>query len=383
VHPFYLQAQFSDIKKGYEIFNHTNEKIGRIKDFVIDEKYYFTKVLLGHSLIETLKEKIGRKSDARYVIPIDLLERDERKGTNKLFLNSNQNQLKLITNPKALGKGEMLFSSLKNIKIFDSENKLVGRVIDAITHIDHKVSLILGGSYLEEIKEDLGIIPDLDIFLPTNLIVSLSSKRINISVEKSKLSKKATREDIQRGVQFDRYPGEKRHVFHRYEANIVDLEDSIAMLDDKIKTSELAKNMKIINLDHETLLEQFCTLYNEIVLASPDPIREITPEEARLFDEKSTFIVSIAGVHAGFIYLPLDYSQENCVIGAVAGIGVLGRYRRKRVGYVLLKKSMEFFIQNNVERVVCEIYEKNKPSQAMFESMGFKIYGHMVLEDEQ
>ncbi len=376
--PFYLQRQFSDLE-GSEIIDVSGAKIGKVYDFVIDGNYILTKVIVGHSLFEDITEKLRIKPHLHYVIPIDDLNMGENE--NYLELTVPQDVLRKISEDDALHHDERRFSKLKNFKIVDREKETVGRIIDAIVHIDCKLSFILGGSYLEEIEERLGIIPDLDIFLPTNIISGEGDDTLFLRSSKSSLSKKATREDIKRGINFDRYPGEQRHVFYRYEVDFDHLIKRKEQLQLKLKNSNLAKSLVLENLNHDTQLDDFSDLHNEIFLASPDPVRELSLEETKMFSEIDTFVASVAGLLAGFVYLPIE-KKEEMNIGAIAGIGVLARYRGKKVGYALLLKALDYFTLHNIHKVVCEIYEKNEPSRSFFESLGFEICGHMVLEHE-
>jgi ribosomal protein S18 acetylase RimI-like enzyme/sporulation protein YlmC with PRC-barrel domain len=376
--PFYLQEQLSDLK-GTNVIDMSGFKIGKVFDFVIDGNYSLTKVILRHSLLEEIAKKLHLKPKVHYVIPIDAL----KNGMSGDYLEAitSLDELLKESDDDAINQDERKFSKILRKKITDKNGEHVGRIIDAIVHIDCKLSFILGGSLFEEIREDLGMIPDLDIFLPCNLIIREDGNTFHIKSDKSALSKKATREDIIRGINFDRYPGERRHVFYRYEVDFDVLVTQKEQLEVKLKASNLARGLVVKNLNHSTQLEDFSNLHNEIFLASPDPVRELSLEETKQFSEIDTFVASVAGLMAGFVYLPTE-KKDEMTIGAIAGIGVLARYRGKKVGYALLLRAIEYFGHHNVQKVVCEIYEKNEPSRSFFESLGFEIYGHMVLEDE-
>ncbi len=137
------------------------------------------------------------------------------------------------------------------------------------------------------------------------------------------------------------------------------------------------KSLQIRNLKLPEDKYLFTELYNKIFLASPDPSRPITVEEAMTFPEDRVFIACLWGSPAGFIYLSLDKHpiREGLTTGIVTGIGVLPRFRARRVGVALLCKAVEYFEQFNPDTIIAEIYEENYASQQLFRSFGFRPIG--------
>jgi sporulation protein YlmC with PRC-barrel domain len=191
VKPFYLQELLSDLK-GTNVIDMSGFKIGKVSDFVIDGNYSLTKVILRHSLLEEIAKKLHLKPKVHYVIPIDAL----KNGMSGDYLEviTSLDELLKESDDDAINQDERKFSKILRKKITDKNGEHVGRIIDAIVHIDCKLSFILGGSLFEEIREDLGMIPDLDIFLPCNLIIREDGNTFHIKSDKSALSKKATRD---------------------------------------------------------------------------------------------------------------------------------------------------------------------------------------------
>jgi ribosomal protein S18 acetylase RimI-like enzyme len=276
----------------------------------------------------------------------------------------------------------IFFSKIINKKVIDSNGEKIGRIIDAIIHIDYKVSFILGGSYFVEILEDLGVIPNLDIFLPTNTIINRTAKGdFQVKYEKQYFKKKASRLDMIHGIQFDRFPGEKHHVFYKMKTQLINFEKQMVMIAEKVESSSIAKGIIFTNLSYGDR-DMFIELHDDIFLKSPDPVRMLTKAEVKLFDEESTFIAWYAKKPIGFIYLPIFVSMDGNIEGSIAGIGVRSQYRGKKVALTLIKHGFEFLKENKVEWVTSDVFEKNEPSRKMFESLGFEIFDHMVLENQ-
>lgn len=273
----------------------------------------------------------------------------------------------------------ILFSKIKNKKIIDPNGEKIGRIIDAIIHIDYKVSFILGSSYLEEILESLRIIPDLDIFLPTNTIINQNKNGdFQVKYEKQYYKKKALRLDMIHGIQFDRYPGEKHYVFYKMKTQLINFEEQMVWITEKIESSRIAKEITFTNLSHKDE-DMFMELHDDIFLKSPDPVRMLTKDEVKLFDKDSTFIAWYEKKPVGFIYLPIFVSIDGNIEGSIAGIGVVSKYRGMKVALTLIKHAFEFLKENEVEWVTSDVFEKNEPSRKMFENLGFEIYDHLVL----
>ncbi len=196
-------------------------------------------------------------------------------------------------------------------------------------------------------------------------------------------SAESIREDVKRGM--DVRGKEGKHLFYRMEMPFVEALGVQEKFREKLAADTLGSQIRIRNLNHETDLEEFTELYNAIFLAAPDPSRSLTLEEAKQFDQDSTFIAVLGSTFAGFIYLTIDKSFTNPEMraGAIAGIGVLAKYRGKKIGIRLLNHAIEFFKDKEVEFLVCEVYEKNEPSRKMFEGMGMKVVGYMILEEEE
>lgn len=173
-------------------------------------------------------------------------------------------------------------------------------------------------------------------------------------------------------------------VFYRLELPFKDAVSQIPNLEDRIQQSESGKHIKIQNLDHPKDDVNFMFLYNAIFIAAPDPTRTITLEDAASFPSERVFIASLWHSFAGFIYLTIedDPIGSGVKVGAIAGIGVLPKYRGKKIGLILIKQAIEYFRGKGVEKLICEVYQENEPSLRMFQGLGMKIVGHMILDEQ-
>ncbi len=137
------------------------------------------------------------------------------------------------------------------------------------------------------------------------------------------------------------------------------------------------KQLSIRNIRLPEEQYELTLLYNKIFLASPDPTRPISVEEAATFPADRTFVAELWGTLCGFIYLSVDRHplKQELKTGIVSGIGVLPRFRGKRIGVALLCKAVEFFEKFEPDTIIAEIYEKNFASQQLFSSFGFRQVG--------
>ncbi|MCE7735592.1 MAG: GNAT family N-acetyltransferase, partial [Candidatus Heimdallarchaeota archaeon] len=165
--------------------------------------------------------------------------------------------------------------------------------------------------------------------------------------------KKLLRKDVDRGVQ-----KKGLHVFYRMEIPYKKVLNEVTKFDVKINASESAKQVKIRKLNHPDDDLNFMFLYNAIFIAAPDPSRIVTLEDVQTFPPDRTFIATLWHSFAGFVYLtkekdPLGTGEE---VGAIAGIGVLPKYRGRKIGLQLLRHSVNYFKDKGIEKLICEVY---------------------------
>lgn len=99
-------------------------------------------------------------------------------------------------------------------------------------------------------------------------------------------------------------------------------------------------------------------------MTTVDPSRSLTLQEAQTFDQETTFVAILWRKIIGFLYLrvELDPLGSNDQVGAIGGIGILARYRRRHIGLKLMKFAIEHFSDKNVEKLVCEVVHRDDRS---------------------
>ncbi|MFV2013925.1 MAG: N-acetyltransferase family protein [Candidatus Heimdallarchaeota archaeon] len=175
------------------------------------------------------------------------------------------------------------------------------------------------------------------------------------------------------------------HIFYRMEIAFDKVLNEVKKFEAKIEASDSAKQVKIRNLKHPEDDLNFMFLYNAIFIAAPDPSRMVTLEDVQTFPASRTFVATLWHTFAGFVYLTIEKDPlgSGDVVGAIAGIGVLPKFRGRKIGLQLLRQSINYFKDKGIEKLICEVYEHNEASLSMFRNLGMEIVGKMILEDVQ
>ncbi len=109
-------------------------------------------------------------------------------------------------------------------------------------------------------------------------------------------------------------------------------------------------------------------------------VRRLENQNIKIF--KIVFKKKIVGI------LDLEFLEKNA--GRINGLVVLEKFRGKSFGKKLLKKGMDFFRENGVEKIVLLVNRKNKIAKSIYSEFGFvfarahhkKIAGKIVEEFE-
>ncbi|MBD3196302.1 MAG: GNAT family N-acetyltransferase, partial [Candidatus Lokiarchaeota archaeon] len=110
-------------------------------------------------------------------------------------------------------------------------------------------------------------------------------------------------------------------------------------------------------------------------LTANEPFRPIEIDSLRSiyeYPETEILVAKVYGNDGGFIIL--DFEGQNDEIGVIAGLGVLPRYQRKGLGTVLGMAAWNYFKEQNVEELRCEVYKDNHVSYNFIKSLGFEEY---------
>jgi sporulation protein YlmC with PRC-barrel domain len=105
---------------------------------------------------------------------------------DKIHLDTSVNELKTTLDKDAIPKGDIRYSALEKMEIIDNQGKKVGHAVDVDFDVTGAVSMIVGGSFIEEKLEALGLKADVDIIVPGDVISSISDK-IHLKVSKDDL----------------------------------------------------------------------------------------------------------------------------------------------------------------------------------------------------
>ncbi len=168
-----------------------------------------------------------------------------------------------------------------------------------------------------------------------------------------------------------RYASEREegaYVYMLMELKPEDAKPAIEAAREKVKKT-LGSSVKIKPLAPDRL-EDLVHVFNRSMLTAPDPYQPIAIEEARRLPMESTFIAYLGSKPVGFIICTLEGKT-----GVIAGIGVDPAYQRRGIATALALAATEYLARKGVERVVCEVYEGNKPSLSFIRGFGFREAG--------
>jgi sporulation protein YlmC with PRC-barrel domain len=171
--------------KKMDVVDTSGHKVGNVGDmtFTFDRGLTLTKFILAGPRFEEFLESIKVKPDRDPVFDSSLIT----KVDEKVHLDTNVNSLKTTLDKDAITEGEIRLSKLEKMDIVDSTGKKIGRAIDIDFDMDGTVSVIVGGSFIEEKLEAAGLKEDIDIIVPGDVITSISNK-ICLSVSESELA---------------------------------------------------------------------------------------------------------------------------------------------------------------------------------------------------
>ena len=143
------------------------------------------------------------------------------------------------------------------------------------------------------------------------------------------------------------------------------------------------KKVKIRDFRPKEDTQEFILCYNRAFITAPDPYRSLTLEDVQHFKPESTFVAVLYGRIVGFVFLVIEplikRGKTLGMQGVIAGVGVEPRYRRKRIAYLLAARAAQYFAENDVMELVCEVYFENKVSYSFIRSFGFSRTGTIYL----
>ncbi|MHA1338771.1 MAG: GNAT family N-acetyltransferase [Promethearchaeota archaeon] len=160
--------------------------------------------------------------------------------------------------------------------------------------------------------------------------------------------------------------------------------DGSKINEDFIKKMESRINKNVVV--REAMLDDIpilVELYNRAFLTSHEPYAPMTEEKmAAIFHYNNTIILigELYGKPVGFIII--DFEGKNKEKGIIAGLGILPKYQKKRIGTTLGVVSWKYFKKYNVKELLCEVFIKNKASYKLISGMGFVPTGIKYYKNE-
>lgn len=170
-----------------DVVDSSGEKVGRIGDltFTFDGALRLSQFILVGSKWEEFLESAKIRPDKDPVLDASLI----RVIGDKVQLNTNVNSLKTTLDEGAIELGELRWSKITKMDIFDKDDVKVGRAVDVDFETDGTACLIVGGGLVEESLEAIGLKTDVDILLPTVHITAIRDKIVlDVSKEDLKLT---------------------------------------------------------------------------------------------------------------------------------------------------------------------------------------------------
>ncbi|MFW9793848.1 MAG: PRC-barrel domain-containing protein [Candidatus Thorarchaeota archaeon] len=167
-----------------DVVDSSGEKVGKINDltFTFDGKLNLSQFILGGSRWEEFLESAKIRPDKDPVLDASIIQ----MIGDHVKLNTNVNTLKTTLDEGAIKVDELRWSDLTKMDIVDKDDVKVGRAVDVNIDTDGTACLIVGGGFVEESLEAIGLKADVDILLPSVHITAIRGK-IVLDVSKDDL----------------------------------------------------------------------------------------------------------------------------------------------------------------------------------------------------
>ncbi|MFW9807342.1 MAG: PRC-barrel domain-containing protein [Candidatus Thorarchaeota archaeon] len=170
-----------------DVVDSSGAKVGKINDltFTFEGALKLKQFILAGSKWEEFLESVKFRPDKDPVLSASLIQ----KIGDMVYLNTNVNSLKTTLDDGAIELGEIRWSKLTKMDIHDKDDVKIGRAVDVDFDTDGTACLIVGGGFVEETLESVGLKSDVDILVPSERIVAIRDKVIlNVSKDDLELT---------------------------------------------------------------------------------------------------------------------------------------------------------------------------------------------------
>jgi sporulation protein YlmC with PRC-barrel domain len=173
-----------EIKKK-DVQDSSGNVVGKISDmtFTFHGKLELSKFILGGSRWEEFLESVKIRPDNDPVFEGKLIKDID----DHVHLDTTTNSLKTTLDKDAISDDEIRLSNMVKMDIVDVDGVKVGQPLAVNFDKDGSVSIIVGGGFVEEKLEAIGIKSDVDIIVPGHVITSIGDK-IHLNVSKDSLA---------------------------------------------------------------------------------------------------------------------------------------------------------------------------------------------------
>ncbi|MFX1262093.1 MAG: PRC-barrel domain-containing protein [Promethearchaeota archaeon] len=214
-----IDVKYSEIKKK-PVVDAKGETLGRIVDFIfaIEENRLIPKsVIIGGSRLEELLERFGVRPDEDPIFSVDNIDVIEE---DKVVLAVDGKTLCSTLCEDIITENDRRLSQISKAKVIDSDGFKVGTVIDVWFDENSEVWLLLGGGFLEEALERIGVQPDIDLIAGPTDIDIFTDKEIKLKWSKFQLESNCERDydRLKRELSSRDKPKDYKHTYLRVGA---------------------------------------------------------------------------------------------------------------------------------------------------------------------
>jgi sporulation protein YlmC with PRC-barrel domain len=204
--------KYSEIKKK-PVVDSKGEILGSVIDFIFtidDNKLSAKSVIVGGSRVEELLESIGLRPDKD---PIFSVEHIDTITEDKVTLTVDGETLCTTLCEDSIDETDRKLSQISKAKVIDSDGFKIGNVIDVWFDVEAQVWLLLGGGFIEETLEKLGVQPDIDLLAGPKDLEVFTDEEIKLKWTRFQLESNTEKdyERLKKQISSRDEPGDYKH----------------------------------------------------------------------------------------------------------------------------------------------------------------------------